>query len=196
MEHLPFPHPQGAALPAHVPSAHALRRPCELRQQEKTRWCWAAVAESACATLRGKSPSQCAIATKVLEKVGAPDCCGKYGDACNVAADTLVALEAVGLGVTVVPSWVELARVEEVLRSNDQLLCADFAWDTGGMHAVLIVGCDRETKAVEVADPWKPAREWIGHDRFRRWYHAPGGWNRTYIVSRAPVLGGWQNGHA
>lgn len=132
----------------------------DMQQQEKSNWCWAAVAASVARFFRpADTVTQCSIANGELRR---SDCCEDCdGDPCNVSGYMMSSLYRVGH----FRKW--LARrpphqrqiVEEV--DDSRPLCARVVWQGGGSHYLTIVGYAKPAgtlphcmTGVAVADPW------------------------------------------
>ncbi|MBX9648357.1 MAG: hypothetical protein K2X57_15040 [Xanthobacteraceae bacterium] len=139
---------------------HALR--FDMEQQEKSNWCWAAVAASVAHFFRPADPvKQCSIANGELRR---SDCCANCDgadDPCNVPGYMMSSLYRVGH----FRKW--LARqapgpgqIEKEFHRGYPL-CARVVWNGGGSHYLTIVGYAKPADSpsdcmtgVAVADPW------------------------------------------
>ncbi|WP_456763885.1 papain-like cysteine protease family protein [Bradyrhizobium sp. USDA 4463] len=138
-----------------------------LEYQEKTNWCWAALAVSVAKTYVSSGKySQCEIANGEL---GRTDCCKQDKDEpCNVFGYLMSSLNRLDR----FEQW-NVRRPEKSERLRLQVrdaiqaefrseidqgrpLCARIAWLGGGAHFVAIYGYagDTEVDAVAIADPW------------------------------------------
>jgi hypothetical protein len=137
---------------------HALR--FDMQQQEKSNWCWAAVAASIARFFRpADTVTQCSIANGELRR---NDCCGDCeGDRCNVPGYMMSSLYRVGH----FKKWLarQPPRRQQIAQEVDgsRPLCARVVWQGGGSHYLTIVGYAKPADTlpdhitgVAVADPW------------------------------------------
>lgn len=139
----------------------------DLQYQQKTNWCWAALAVSVARSYDSTARyTQCEIANGELSR---PDCCTDCEeDPCNVFGYLMSSLNRVRHFETWhvrrpqksrrLATQVRRKIEAEIRREIDQgrPLCARIAWVGGGAHFVAIYGyaADAEFDAVAVADPW------------------------------------------
>ncbi|HEX7924032.1 MAG TPA: papain-like cysteine protease family protein [Bradyrhizobium sp.] len=159
--------------------------------QEKTNWCWAAVAASVAHFYRPSSRvTQCDIANGQL---GRSDCCVGGKDACNVYGYLMSSLFRVGH----FRKWT--ARRSASLRETQEEiggrrpLCVRIVWNGGGAHLVTIKGYSDEPAVggpaqndygLAIADPWWGLSD-IDAEQFPRGYVNCGTWTDTYYTKRA-----------
>ncbi|MET4455462.1 papain-like cysteine protease family protein [Bradyrhizobium sp. RT3b] len=138
-----------------------------LEYQEKTNWCWAALALSVAKTYDPSTPySQCEIANGELDRV---DCCNQgKDDPCNVFGYLMSSLNRVDhfekWNIRRPKKSKRLAHqvrheIRAEIRSeidNGRPICARIVWKGGGAHFISIYGyaADTEFDAVAIADPW------------------------------------------
>ena len=134
-----------------------------IQQQQKTNWCWAAVAASVALFYRSSSAvTQCSIANGQLRR---HDCCESNGDAddpCNVYGYLMSSLFRVGH----FEKWTarQPASSDQIHEEINQRrpLCARIVWVGGGAHLVTIKGyADKPVEhdkltvdGLAIADPW------------------------------------------
>jgi hypothetical protein len=139
---------------------HALR--FHMQQQEKSNWCWAAVAASIARFFRpADTVTQCSIANGELRR---SDCCGNCegaDDPCNVPGYVMSSLYRVGH----FKKWLahQPPGQQQIAQEVDgsRPLCARVVWQGGGSHYLTIVGYAKPADTspdcmtgVAVADPW------------------------------------------
>ncbi|QIO98822.1 papain-like cysteine protease family protein [Bradyrhizobium symbiodeficiens] len=138
-----------------------------LQYQEKTNWCWAALAVSVAKSYDASAKyTQCEVANGELNRT---DCCEDcQGDPCNVFGYLMSSLYRVQHFevwhvrrprksrrlASQVRHKIEAEIITEINRGRP--LCARIAWVGGGAHFVAIYGyaAEAELDAVAVADPW------------------------------------------
>lgn len=124
-----------------------------LMSQERTRWCWAAVASGAGAGLHGTEPTrQCEIANSVLNL---QNCCTDLTVG-NTSADLTEALQVVSLeshpGDSGTFEFGDI--VDEIIHRRRPVGARIVDRGNGAAHFVLIVGCDIAAKTIVASDPW------------------------------------------
>jgi hypothetical protein len=165
----------------------------EIQQQERTKWCWAAVAASVARYYDPLSTfTQCSIASAELMQ----DChCGggkPDPDPCNVYGYLMSSLFRVGH----FKKWVALrpATADEIIgeTASERPLCARIAWYGGGAHLVVIGGYSAHDGAgaqapsisgVAIADPWWGLSD-INFEDFPNGYALGGRWTDNYYTER------------
>lgn len=151
-------------------------------RQEKSQWCWAAVAYNVDHYFSSSSPwTQCMIAKAVLRL---PECCLDPPDFedCDSAAYLEDALAVVGRQYTV-SGTLEFADIETEIRAG-RPVCARIGWPGGGGHFVIIAGCRTLKSGLRqlwIRDPlFGPSLQ--DDECFRTAYHLCGEWTNTYLV--------------
>jgi hypothetical protein len=153
----------------------------QIETQEKSEWCWAAVAVSIDKYFNSKSTlTQCEVANRVL---GGENCCKSNGN-CNQPETLIDALNSVKrLSSTLTgPLSFELVRGE---LDAGRPVCARIKWSGGGAHFVVITGYQLLTSGarhLEVVDPFNP-NSTIDYDDLCNAYYGDGTWADTYLVT-------------
>ena len=136
----------------------------EIQQQERTKWCWAAVAASVARYYDPLSEfTQCSVASGELMQ----NCCCSDPkpdpDPCNVYGYLMSSLFRVGH----FKKWVAQrpANADEIIGEigPQRPLCARIVWNGGGAHLVVIAGYaarnapmagESPISGLAIADPW------------------------------------------
>ena len=160
----------------------------EIQQQERTLWCWAAVAASVARYYEPSSTfTQCIIASAELRKdcvcsgqIPDPDPCNVYG----YLASSLFRVGHFAKWIALRPATSDQIHAEI---GNGRPLCARVVWDGGGAHLVVIAGyadMDRETiGGLAIADPWWGLSD-IDFDDFPNGYVNCGSCTDNYYTKR------------
>ncbi len=133
--------------------------PITLMSQERSLWCWAAVASGVSFSgIPGALPRvQCDIVTAVGNAIGTPGSACADPDGHNHLGELVNALDAVGLAareVDVTMSPPVLSQVaDDIIQGRRPVGVRLLNRFTLAGHFVLIVGCDPDTGTVVVADP-------------------------------------------
>jgi hypothetical protein len=147
----------------------------QIETQEKSEWCWAAVAVSIEKYFNSKSDlTQDKVAEKVL------------GNKRNEPATLIKALNSVKrLSATLTsPLSLDLVRAE---LDAGRPVCARIKWSGGGAHFVVITGyqlLQSGARHVDVADPFNP-NSTLAYDDFCNAYFGDGTWVDTYLVTNS-----------
>ena len=123
-----------------------------LRGQEKSLWCWAAVASALSAIVPGATPmAQCTIAKKRFGQAccDAPDPCNQPSELEDL--ESIVAIRFTSAGRLLYSELV--TQVEH----HGMPVPARLVDENGDGHFVIIVGCDTGARSVIAADPNSPA---------------------------------------
>jgi hypothetical protein len=155
----------------------------QIETQEKSEWCWAAVAVSIDKYFDSKSPlKQCDIAKRVL---GNDKCCNG-GDDCNKAMTLIGALNSIKRLSSTLTSPLSFELVRRELDAG-RPVCARIKWNGGGAHFVVITGYEilpSGARHVDVADPHSPDTT-VDYDDLRNAYYGDGTWVDTYLVTNS-----------
>ncbi|QIG96631.1 MULTISPECIES: papain-like cysteine protease family protein [unclassified Bradyrhizobium] len=159
--------------------------------QEKSNWCWAAVAASVAHFYRPSSTvTQCDIANGQL---GQDDCCVGGNETCNVYGYLMSSLFRVGH----FSKWTA-RRPASFQETQEEIggtrpLCMRIVWNGGGAHLVTIKGYAGESapgaqqqddRGLAIADPWWGLSD-IDAEEFPRGYINCGTWTDTYYTKGA-----------
>ena len=148
----------------------------EMQHQERTLWCWAAVAVSVHNFLDEGNETQADLAGKVL----GGDC--TQSNACDTGAD-------LGLALKVVGNWKETRNTPLTFESIKQWIdaglpiCVKITWYDGSGHAIVIDGYREwgQTQLVHAQDPlYGPS--WQLYDELVQDYPPGGSWQGTYLI--------------
>jgi len=148
-----------------------------LKRQERSRWCWAAVATSVDAAYgRKPSPQQCHLASAVLRR----SCCS---GGCNTDYWLDRALEQVQRYDRKVARPLDANELRSELAANRPVTLL-VTWRGGGGHFVIVTGIRGEPTSaeVEVADPDGKIVRRISLSRLRASYRDLGQWRVTYYT--------------
>jgi hypothetical protein len=162
----------------------------EMQAQCHSNWCWAAVAASVSAFFDPDTPfSQCRIASLELHM----DCCTVPCGASNVPPEIDVmgtlgsALNRVDCLRAEIPGQATRAQVEHELIAG-RPVCVRLVWSLGSLedgHFVAIVGYDRKTDMLSVADPKYGDAE-VPFEQLRTSYQIEKGqWIKTYYTKNS-----------
>ncbi|UGY18347.1 papain-like cysteine protease family protein [Bradyrhizobium septentrionale] len=161
------------------------------QQQEKSNWCWAAVAASVAHFYRPSSTvTQCDIANGQL---GQDDCCVGGNETCNVYGYLMSSLFRVGH----FSKWTA-RRPASFQETQEEIggtrpLCMRIVWNGGGAHLVTIKGYagepapgahQQDDRGLAIADPWWGLSD-IDAEEFPRGYINCGAWTDTYYTKGA-----------
>ena len=166
--------------------------PFTMETQEKTHWCWAAVAVSVKKFFAAASTlTQCDVVFPVLSNdgviPGVRNCCTNK-DLCNFPA---VLQDALQLGITnnlrrtatnPLP-FAGRTSVKSELRAG-RVVAARIAWPSGGGHFVVIDGFTQYTSGaqiVNVADPFYEAGLMF-YDELVSSYLGDGAWTDSFLL--------------
>ena len=153
-----------------------------IQPQEKSEWCWAAVAVSIDKYFNPRSSlTQCEIATRVIGK----DCC-KNGSSCNEAETLIRALQDIRRWKRTINGFVTFQEVKQELDAL-RPVCARILWPDGYAHFVVLVGYEvlhSGARHVDIADPWNPSST-VDFDQFTTAYLGDGKWVDTYLVTES-----------
>ena len=150
--------------------------PLSIEKQERTRWCWAAVAVSIESLYEGSTAhDQCGLAGLVLDR----GCCA--GVDCNRPWYLDYALRAVGHLRSMI---VDVASVDELEAELDagRVTGVLVSWRGGGGHFVAVSGVRRSPQGawLLIADPRDGSRTELLATRFASQYLGSGRWKATY----------------
>lgn len=132
----------------------------DIQQQEKSKWCWAAIAVSVARFYnRSSKVTQCDVANAELRR---DDCCSGAKDICDEYGYLASSLNRYGH----LEKWAVLqpptpAEIRGEI-ANNHPLCARVAWFEGGAHFVVIAGYAEVLRpdgtyqigGLAIADPW------------------------------------------
>lgn len=160
----------------------------EIQLQERTFWCWAAVAASVAYYYDSSSAfTQCSIASGELRTDCA--CSGKIPDPdpCNVYGYLMSSLFRVGHFAKWIARRPATSSQIHAEIGGGRPLCARIVWDGGGAHLVVIAGyADKDSENVgglAVADPWWGLSD-IDFDDFPNGYVNCGSCTDNYYTKR------------
>ena len=162
----------------------------EIQQQERTNWCWAAVAASVARYYDPHSKfTQCSVASGELGH----DCStGGKPDPCNVYGYLMSSLFRVGHFEKWVAQRPATTGEIEGEIGQGRPLCARIVWNGGGAHLVAISGYAGQNVAatgessisgVAIADPWWGLSD-IDFDDFPTGYIRCGRCTDNYYTAR------------
>jgi hypothetical protein len=161
----------------------------ENQLQERTNWCWAAVAASVARYYDSHSPfTQCSIASGELRMDCA--CSGEKTkeDPCNVYGYLMSSLFRVGhFNKWIARQPATCDQVHEEIEGG-QPLCARIVWYGGGAHLVTIAGyadegSDHAIGGLAIADPWWGLSD-IDFEDFPKGYINCGSCTDNYYTTR------------
>jgi hypothetical protein len=165
-----------------------IRLAIDVRVQERTAWCWAAVAEAVYAAYGEERVSQCEVATRV---VGQMCCPSAQGPDCNTPQELRPALGRHCL----LESRGEPQRTPTFVKQEIDAgapICVRVArFGRGGGHFVVIGGYVEVTGVLHliVLDPRKGRWSIWRHERFRFAYENDGDWDITFQTQGARPVG-------
>jgi hypothetical protein len=150
-----------------------------MQRQQKTNWCWAAVAVSVSKFFKTNTKwIQCRL---VNAELGRNDCCGQgEKENCN----RVYYLDRALSKTDNLDSWSSgagnLGHVMQAVEAG-RPLCARVKWSDGGGHFLAIDGYNRDLDMIAVDDPWFGASDWV-LSVFQTSYWGSGTWTDRYQV--------------
>jgi hypothetical protein len=153
-----------------------------IQPQERSEWCWAAVAVSIERYFDPQSAlTQCAIANAVL---GSEKVCCQNGSGCNEAATLISALQQINRLKRILTRPLTFPELQRELDAGLPV-CARIRWKGGHAHFIVLVGyrvLPPRTQHVDVEDPFNPSGT-VAFDTLRDAYYGNGEWIDTYLVT-------------
>ncbi len=154
-----------------------------IEKQQKTHWCWAAVAQSVARYyMPDKAWTQCGIVKTALNL----DSCCDHPDTneeCDRDEHLEDALDAIGCKYEAVEHALPFEQVRSEIDA-DRPVCARIEWPDRTGHFVIISGY-RVMKSgrhqVMVQDPQRGA-SWRGYVGFQKAYRLTGRWTATFMM--------------
>jgi hypothetical protein len=151
--------------------------PFDMEWQERSHWCWAAIAASAG---RYHAPAashrQCDIANRSL---GTSRCCADPAR-CNRYASLVTALMAAGCFDRVVEGTAPYPQIVEKIDA-DRPIGMRIEWTDGGASAVMVTGYDDKARTVTLDDPFY-GRSIVRFSALADEYATGGRWTHTYLM--------------
>ncbi|WP_296067965.1 papain-like cysteine protease family protein [uncultured Agrobacterium sp.] len=152
--------------------------------QERSSWCWAAVATSVATFLNGTAISQQALVSQAF----GVDCSGAKGgnSICNKAWHLVEAFRLLDCQVITRSCSPQLLLVKHEV-DGGRPLCAQIAWNSGGAHLATIVGysiAKDGTEYFHVSDPWYGQKD-LPVAEFTQNYESGGTWTHTFRLIQA-----------
>jgi hypothetical protein len=149
-----------------------------MQPQQRTNWCWAAVATSVQRYyVPGSNLTQCVLVNQTL---GRADCCQVAGwNACNVGGDLGLVLNALGRLRQTVARPATFAELQAEIQALHPI-CIRVVWLTGGAHFMACTGYYPTNAGLVllIQDPWWGAAL-VFSAFFPLLYHQGGYWSHT-----------------
>lgn len=154
-----------------------------IQPQQKSEWCWAAVAVSIEKYFNPRSSlTQCEIARRVTGHQN----CYAQGPSCNQAETLIKALEEIRRLKRIMNGPASFNEIRQELDAG-RPVCARISWQDGYAHFVILVGYEilrSGERHVDIADPWNPSST-VDFDQFQGAYFGDGEWVDTYLVTES-----------
>jgi hypothetical protein len=151
-----------------------------IEPQEKSEWCWAAVAVSVEKYFNPASTlKQCDIATRFFQR----DCCNKGLLDHDEPVEVKDVLETINRLRTSLDGPLTFDALRKEIDTG-RPVCACIVWRSGGGHAVLVTGYSilaSGARHVHVEDPLNPSVD-IDFEEFVSAYHGDGEWVETELL--------------
>jgi hypothetical protein len=159
----------------------------QIESQQKSEWCWAAVAVSIDKYFNPNSTrTQCQIAERVLN---AQNCCNAAADNCNQPATLIEALQKINRWSRTLDRPLRFDEIRQELDAG-RPVCARIQWTGGGDHFVVIAGYEVLRSGalhVFVEDPVNPSST-VDYDEFKTAYYGDGAWVDSYLVTESKKI--------
>jgi hypothetical protein len=160
----------------------------DIQKQEKSQWCWAAVASSICRFYQDdNAPTQCELANQFLG--AGEDCCRPdASDNCDIPFPVDIALNSLGHMVQPALGAVMFEDLNGEITDNQHPVVVRITFaDLPTSHFVVVIGCatnENGDQVLKIADPSQAAGNCtsIEYSAFKNDFKPNATWDMTYFT--------------